>query len=263
MSTLRRAGWIRDTLRWWPISVLIVVVAVAASLVALNARTPMYTATARLAITPLAQFDETFVGTSLIRYAGYPNRTAEAVAAQLGDRAVADAAATALGAGWTGGSVSAAVVLRTADRADGADVVEVSARTPESGRAERLAAAYAQAALSLRGQQIATELDGRIAALAPDVDAHPDDGDASRRLSELRAAHSSGGDPSLRLQDVGRATPVSRLPAALVVVLAAMGGGALAAPTAVVLSRAGRRCAAGSLAHPDRATPAFLLTVRS
>lgn len=77
--------------------VFVAPVAVGASAIALSQRERSYTATAKLLSTPVAQYDETFLGTSLVRDPGDANRTAPTAVELLDSDEVAVASARRLG----------------------------------------------------------------------------------------------------------------------------------------------------------------------
>ena len=74
---------LRAVARRWPVVVLITLGAVLAGCLALAMRDDSYQATANLLVVPLAQSDETFLGTSLIRDSGDASRTPATVAKAL------------------------------------------------------------------------------------------------------------------------------------------------------------------------------------
>jgi capsular polysaccharide biosynthesis protein len=212
---------LRAVARWWPVVLLPAVIAVAAAVWSVNHQMPTYAASTRLVVIPLAQWDETFLGTSLIRDAGDPKTTATTVAALLDTPRVAASAAAAVGGDATPESVGAAVdVVVVPD----SNVVEVRAVSPDPGQAERVSRAFATAAVADRWRTISAELDGRIGALAATTASDPNTGEASARLQTLTVIRQTGLDPTLRMDDTGTATADERLPVAMVVGFAALGG---------------------------------------
>jgi capsular polysaccharide biosynthesis protein len=218
---------------------LIGLVAVAASAVALSRREASYTATATLLITPLAQNDEAFLGTSLLRDSADAIRTAATAAEAVHSRQVDIEAAQELGGGWTAESVRGAVDVTPAANVN---VLLVTARAAKPDLSERLATSFARSTLRVRWRTIVRELDGRIAALtARRPDGAADGGELARELQILRAARQTGTDPTLRLQDTSPAIAARQLPGPVVVVLALLGGLLLGALAAVGFGRLGRR----------------------
>jgi hypothetical protein len=100
---------IRDIVRRWPLVIVLMLIALGAAFWSDSRQVPSYTATTRLVVVPLAQWDETFLGTSLLRDAGDASRTATTVAAELNSVRAATVAADYLGGDWTPDSVAAAV----------------------------------------------------------------------------------------------------------------------------------------------------------
>lgn len=249
-----RAG-LREIARWWLVVLLIGLIAAGASLVQLSGRIPTYSAAVRLVVTPLAQWDETFVGTSLIRDAGDASRTPATVAELLEASPVAAAAAAALGGTWTPEAVAAAVEVGPVDEAN---LVEIVARADDPGAASALAEAYATAAIAQRWQTISAELDARISAIARVTPADPNAGAESQRLQLLRIVRDGGVDPTLQIATRSPAVPDPALPPVVVVGLAGAGGlllGLLVAVAAARLLRA-QRAGAAAGARPSPVDPA-------
>lgn len=227
----------REILRWWPVIVLVALVAVAGSLLALSQRAAEYTAVARLVVVPLVQWDQAFLGTSLARDAGDAGRTAETVAGMLDAPRVAQAAAADLGPDVTPDTVAAAVDVAVLD---GTNLIEVTARGADPVRTGALAEAFAAAVVADRWRTIAGELDARIALLAATTRPVDTGREAEQWLVQLRVVRAGGVDPTMRVDSTTPAAPVPRLPAAAVIALAAAGGlfvGALAAAGIAVLVR--------------------------
>lgn len=220
-TTPRAAIRVRDVLRWWPVVVLTVAAAVLACLPTLASRTPEYTAGTRLLVAPLAQWDETFLGTSLSRYAGDAGRTTATVAAQLDTDRVADATARQLGPGWTSGTVAADVDVTGGE---GADLIDIVARADDPATARRLADTFTSVALADRWTTISTELTKRIELMTPRTSTDPNAGEASLQLQLVRLVLESGVDPTLRVDSVMPPALVPQLPAAAILGLAGVGG---------------------------------------
>ena len=237
-GTPASVGAFREIVRRWPVVLLVALVAVAAGAIAASARESSYAARARLVITPLAQQNETFLGTSLIRDAGDANRTASTLATTMDSGEVERATADRLGGGWTANSVHDAVTVKPV--AD-SNVVEIEARAGDSAIASRVASSFAEATLDVRWDKIAAELGERISALEALTDAASDAGGFARDREILAATLRGGIDPTLSLQ--GDAPRVSKegLSGAVVLGLALVGGLFLGALAALGLARLGRR----------------------
>ena len=77
------------------VAVTLAAIVVAAALLAM--RTPTFTSTAQLLVTPLPQDDSAFLGTSLVRDSTDPTRTMQTAAALVASPAAAQRAARQLG----------------------------------------------------------------------------------------------------------------------------------------------------------------------
>lgn len=212
---------LRDVARWWPLILVPVVLAVGAAAWSAGQQTENYTASTRLVVVPLAQWDETFLGTSLIRDAGDAKSTATTVAALLDTPRQAGVAAEYLGGDWSPASVDAAVKVAVLPESN---VIEVQAHSVDARLAEQLSEGFAKAALADRWKTISAELDTRIAALSVTTSADPNSGEASTRLQTLTVIRQSGSDPTLRSDSTAKAVPDDRLPIAAVIAAAAVGG---------------------------------------
>lgn len=229
---------LREVVRRWPVVLVVTLAAVAAGLLALSRREDSYTATARLAITPLAQNDETFLGTGLVRDAGDAARTPATVAERIDSRAVATETARRVGGGASADSVRGDVDV---EPVPDTNVVEVKARADEPDRAVGLANAFARSTLRVRWRSIAPQLDRRIAALDARRAADPDGAELARERAILAAVRRSGTDPTLTLEETRPARSADALPAAAVILLALVGGLLLGALAAVGMARFGQR----------------------
>jgi uncharacterized protein involved in exopolysaccharide biosynthesis len=232
---------VRDVLRWWPLVVLPAVIAIAAALWSVSQQPSSYTATTKLMVHPLAQWDETFLGTSLLRDGGDAKITAATAASSLDSRRSAATAAASIGDGWTPEAIDSAVEVSAVPETN---VVEVTAHSSDPKVAARLAEDYPKAVLAERWRTISTELDTRIAALSVTTAADPNAGEASTRLQTLTIIRQAGADPTLRIDSPGAAVEDKRLPATAMVALAAIGGAAVGLVCAMAAARLRRRPAA-------------------
>ncbi|MDT5016986.1 MAG: hypothetical protein QOD39_3146 [Mycobacterium sp.] len=235
----------RSVLRWWPLIVLPAIIAVAAAIWTVSQQAPSYTAVTRLMVVPLAQWDETFLGTSLVRDSGDATATAKTTAALLDSQRTATAAAARMGEGWTPEAIDRAVKVSAVP---GTNVVEIAAHSPDPKVAPQISEDFAKAVLAARWETISAELDARIAAVSAITAPDPNAGDASSRLQTLTLVRQAGVDPTLRIDATSAAVEDPQLPVVVVVGLAALGGavlGLLCAMAAVQLRR--RRLA------PDKA----------
>jgi capsular polysaccharide biosynthesis protein len=229
---------LRDVLPRWPLVLLIGLAAAAASTIAVSRREPSYTATAKLLITPVAQYDETFLGTSLIRDAGDANRTAPTAAQMLRSAEISIESARRLGGGWTAESVREAVDVKPVSNTN---LLAIRAGASEGAVAERLAAVYATSAFAVRWRTITRELADRIAALEARPGSRRNAGDLARKVGILEATRRGGRDPTLGLLGVNDAVADNQVPGLVVAVLALLGGLFLGGLAAVGIGRSGRR----------------------
>ena len=243
---------IRDVARWWPLILLPAVITVSGAMWSVSHQTPTYTASTRLVVVPLVQWDETFIGTSLIRDAGDAKSTATTVTATLDTPRAAAVAAQYLGDDWTPEAVDSAIhVVVVPD----SNIVDVQAHSTDPRQAERVSEGFAKAILADRWQTISTELDTRIAALAVTTAADPNTGEASARLQTLTVIRQAGTDPTLRFDSTTAAVADERLPVAAVVGLAAVGGLFVGTLCAVAMTRLRRRALPDTAESPAAAQP--------
>lgn len=242
----------RDLLRWWPVLLAAMGVALISAIWAHEHAAPSYTATTKLAVVPLPQWDETFLGTDLVRDSGDATRTATTVAAQLSSQHFATAAARYLGGDWTPEAVAGAVVITAEEQTN---IVDIAARAADPDAAQALASGFTAAVMADRWQTISEQVAQRMATLAADPlttvgdqqGSNPAAADHTARLRTLAVVRDSKSDPTLRVTASGTAvrTPQMSLPAT--VLLAALGGlfvGALAAAALEMLSRRKSRSSA-------------------
>ena len=154
-------------------------------------RTPTYTATSEILVSPLSFGDTTYVGLpGVIREStGDPTRAVQTAAAMIGSASAAALAARRLGTDWNAGRVRASV---TVTPLGGTNVLAVAATANEAGRAARVADTFTQAALEEHRQALAQQAPALIAGLesAP--------GPPSPRIGSLQAV-SHGMDPTFSL----------------------------------------------------------------
>ena len=235
----------RSVLRWWPLIVLPAVIAVAAALWSISQQPPSYTAVTRLVVVPLVQWDEIFLGTSLVRDGGDANSTAKTTAELLDSQRAATIAAKYIGDGWTPAAVDRAVKVSAVQDTN---VIEIAAHSPDPKAAQRISEDFAKGILADRWQTISAELDARIAAVAAITPPDPNAGEASTRLQTLTLIRQGGADPTLRIDATGVAVEDPRLPVPVVVGLAALGGVAVGLLCAIAAAQLRRR-------HPARDEP--------
>jgi capsular polysaccharide biosynthesis protein len=222
----------------WPLVLLVALASVVAAMIASSVRDGPYTAKLRLLITPIAQQDERFLGTSLIRDSGDAARTAATVAESLTSRKVEAETARRLGGDWSATSVRDAVdVTPVID----ANLVEIAAQAVDPKLASRLATTFAAATLNVRWGVIAAEIADRVAVLDDLRETTADDGGLGRDRDILAAALRGGKDPTLRLQDGAPTVSADAPSTPVVTVLALVGGLFLGGLAAVAIGLVRRR----------------------
>ncbi len=247
---------IRELARWWPLILVPTLIALAAAIWSVSQQQPTYTATTRLQVAPLSQYDETFLGTSLVRDAGDAKRTAITLAALLDSHQAATAAATQLGSSWTPQAVEDAIRISAVQNAN---LIDIAADTGDPDSAVRVSEAFAKATVEGRWRVIAAELDGRIATLTAAVKESAL-GETATRLQTLKVIREAGADPTLRLGPTTSAVQNAHQPAVVVLGLAAAGGLFIGVLAALGMTRWRRRPhdgnGAGSTPIPEKA-PAY------
>ena len=229
----------RNLLQWLPLIIVAAVIAAAAAFWSVSHQTPSYTAVTRLAVIPLAQWDETFLGTSLLRDGGDAKTTATTTAELLDSRQSATTAAADMANGWTPEAVDRAIQVTAMPDTN---VIEVAAHSPDPKEAQRVSEDFSRAVLAERWRTISTELDARIAAISVTTVPDPNAGEASTRLQTLNLIRQSGADPTLRIESTGAAVEDQRLSIAVVLGLAALGGSVVGLLCALAAARLrGRR----------------------
>jgi capsular polysaccharide biosynthesis protein len=230
---------LREILRWWPLVLVVTLCAAGGAIWSQSRQTPSYTATTTLSVVPLAQWEETFLGTSLVRDSGDATRTAATAAAELNTRRAATVAADYLGNGWTPDSVAAAVKVSPADSTN---IIEVVAQSNDADEVVKLAEGFAEANLADRWRKIAAELDARIALInGAGVVAGPNADQVLARLQTLKMVRATGSDPTVTIDSTTLAVLEKRMPAWAFVALATAGGLCIGLLAAICMARLPRR----------------------
>lgn len=208
---------------------LTTIAAVAVAVALLATRTPTFTSTAQLLVTPLPQDDRTFLGTSLLRDSTDPTRTMQTAAALAASPAAAQRAARQLRIDWR--SVEQSVNVQPLGESS---ILSVAASSPTAEGAAQLANAYAQSVLSVRADEVQRQVDAMIQALGSNP--RPTSGDRAQ-LAELTAVRDRG-DPTLLLSQPAQEPPsASGAPARLVLGLATIAGFTLGSIAALLMLR--------------------------
>jgi capsular polysaccharide biosynthesis protein len=239
---------IREIVRWWPLLTVVTLIAVGAAIWSGSGQAPSYTATTRLVVVPLAQFDELFLGTSLVRDAGDPTRTGATVAAQLNSSRAASVTADYMGSGWTPESVAAAVKV---SNIEGTNLLQIVARSADADTAAKLSETFAEATLADRWKTISAQLGARIDVITNSTVVIPENGETqatfrmsnevAARLETLKMVRDTGSDPTLRVDSTSPAVPSKQLPIWLIIGLATAGGLFVGLLAAIGMARLRRR----------------------
>jgi capsular polysaccharide biosynthesis protein len=237
-GTPARSGAAREIADRWPLVLLVALATVVAAMIVSSVREGSYTAKVRLVITPLAQQDERFLGTSLIRDSGDASRTATTVAESMDSREVDAETARRLGGDWSASSVHGAVDIKPVVDAN---LVEIAAQAAEPELASRVATTFANSTLDVRWRRIADEIDERIATLDDLRDTTSDEGGLDRDRDVLATALRGGKDPTLRLQVSAPTVSADAVPTPVVAVLALVGGLFLGSLAALAIGLTWRR----------------------
>lgn len=255
---------LRDTIRWWPLLLATTVVALGAAWWSHEHAVPTYVATTKVVVVPLPQWDETFLGTDLVRDSGDATRTAATAAVELQSDRYVRATADYLGGDWSVDSVADSVKVLAPDETN---IIEITARSADPDKAEKLSSGYATAMMADRWQRISAQLDSRIAALSSGSlmaagdpqGTNPTASEQAARLRTITTVRESQADPTLRVGMTSPPERIAQLPLAAVLLLAGFGGlvvGVLAAAAFNHLrSRKDRPMAASPLAASPIAAP--------
>jgi Mrp family chromosome partitioning ATPase/capsular polysaccharide biosynthesis protein len=199
----------------------------------LAVRDTSYESSASLLVSPVAQDDPLLLGLPVIRDSpGEPTRSMQTAASLVETPAIATAAATALGNGWTPARVASAVEVEPQGQSN---ILSITATGSSSEESAQIATEYARAALAVRKQTLATAATGALEALPSDSTSTSD---SFASVADRRAALESirdNGDPSLLLSQEGPPGEKTGPSSILVLMLALFGGAALGIAAAIVL----------------------------
>ncbi|ORA26996.1 hypothetical protein [Mycobacterium aquaticum] len=244
---------IREIARWWPLVVAVTLIAVCGGVWSSSRHVSTYTATTRVVLATLPQWEDTFIGTSLLHESGDVERTTATAAAILSSRRAATLAAEYLGGDWTPDSVAEAV--KVAPLQD-ANVIEIVAKARQPALAAKIAEGYAKATMQDRWRTISAELDKRIAAMSAEIAAGPPDSshvrDAYTALRTIQLIRSGDFDPTMKIDSTSAPVEVAQMSTMSTAAVAAAGGlcvGVFAAIGAALLRRRMGQPAASSPQH--------------
>jgi len=191
-------------------------------------------------VSPVSASDPSFIGTGAVIDSGDPARTVQTAAALIDSPQAADAAARAMGPGWSGPGIAGSTSVSPRGQSS---VLAVTARASSAARAARLADTFARAAVETRGRIVQRNIAARVSAVQARVDrlshtvpaTSPELQGLATQLGELRAAQDTGGDPSLSVSQqaqLGSATGASKV---LILLIAALAGFALGSIAALAI----------------------------
>lgn len=240
-----KQGWLQRIMRRWPLLVGGMMIALGGALWSYEHEVPMYTATTTIVVVPLPQWDETFLGTDLVRDSGDATRTATTLAAELKSRRYANVAARELGGDWTAEKVTEAVTVTTSGETN---IIEVVAKAADPDTARRVASGFVDAVTTARWETISSQLESRITALSRGSlaslgDQQGTNSAASVEIARLRTlgfVRDSHIDPTLRVDSSSLPVPDPQMSLPITVIIAALGGlfvGALASAAVDFLRR--------------------------
>jgi capsular exopolysaccharide synthesis family protein len=176
--------------RWWVV-VALILVTVGAAVLGMSLRSPSYTATARILVTPFPQqADSTLASIRIVRDSGDGARNLLTATALLSSSQNATVAAQRLGDGTSATELADAVEV---EAAGGSDLIAVSATEDSPERAAEVANAYAAAALAVRDRDVRQQ-----AELALNAIEGRDDAGLEVPREQLRSLRDQG-DPTLSL----------------------------------------------------------------
>lgn len=217
-------------------------IALVAAIAWTSVRSTTYEASATLLVTPLPQEDETFLGLEMIRDSGDPTRTVQTAATLVESNPAAARVAAKLGRDWDAERVLGAVSVNPVGESN---VLAITASADSAGEATRIADLFARAALRSRAAILSDQASREIARLRVQLAEAPKNSSSEERISEqigqLETVETHG-DPTLTLSE--KATPPTSptgTSAAVIVVLALLGGFALGSGAAVLLEMTRRQ----------------------
>ncbi len=213
---------------------LFMLAALAGSIAILQLRSPTYTASAKLLVTPVDRGEAAVLGLPLIQELGDPTRTIETAASIVQTQAIAAAAAEVMGAPWTAERVLDAVVVAPLGQTN---VLAVKATDDSAADAAKLADAYANAVIQVRTAQLQERIDRAIGEIEADLAAPslpaPSVDVLQQRLSDLRLMR-VGGDPTIAVSESASIPQSETGPPSVLIVLIALLAAAVLAPGAAL-----------------------------
>lgn len=216
---------------WLSVAWLTVFTAVVA-LVMISGTSRTYEASASVLVSPASASDPSFIGTGAVIDSGDPARTVETAAALIDSPEAADAAAQAMGPGWSGPGIAGSTSVTPRGQSS---VLAVTARASSAARAARLADTFARAAVETRARIVQRNIASRISTVQKRIArlsrtlpaTSPELQTLATQLGELQAAQDTGGDPTLSVSQQAQPGSATGAPKWLIVLIAALAGFAL------------------------------------
>ena len=222
--------------------ILVTLAAIAAAVAWTVLRTPSYSATAEMLVTPVAQEDQTFLGLPVLRDSGDPTRSVQTAANQIHSSAAAVRTAEKLGGDWTRNKVLEAIEVTPEGESN---ILAVTAKADSARESARLANTFVNSALEAR-REVLTEqagpqlerLDALKDDLGPDTEALAN---VTERINALQKVRTDG-DPTIGISQLANEPEkASGLPLPMIVILAALAGFTLGSGGALLLELTERR----------------------
>lgn len=219
--------------------VLVTLATILSAVLWLTLRSESYEATAQMLVTPLPQDDQTFLGLQLLRDSGDPTRTVQTAATLVESQQAADRAAQQLGRGWTGEEVLSRIEVEPQGESN---VLAVAGTGSSSEEATRVANEFANAAVAIRNEDLASQIEAAIARLTTrlEIQRGNQTDEQTARLEQLEAVRSEG-DPTLALSQPAIEGAAVGAGKSVVLFLALLAGLALGSVAAILMEMADRR----------------------
>jgi capsular exopolysaccharide synthesis family protein len=247
LSSTRQEGALEPYLRalsaHWRLVLAVTAAALLGAIFWVSARTPDYSASAQLLVTPVDATDTTFEGVDVLRGdSGDTTRTVQTAAALIESPEAASATARRVGHGQTRSTVETAVEVVTKGETN---ILSVTAKAEDPKLAAQLANSYAASALAERGGAIRRQVQQKLVAQRRTLASGQLSGDAAAQLADsverLRSA-ATAGDPAFTFSQRA-VVPTASIgtPAWLIIGLALIAGFTLGTGAALILELTNRR----------------------
>jgi Mrp family chromosome partitioning ATPase/capsular polysaccharide biosynthesis protein len=232
LSEQAGGNYLRIIRRHWLSVVWLTVSTAVIAFVLVMGTTRSYEASASVLVSPVSASDPSFIGTGAVIDSGDPARTVQTAAALIDSPQAADAAARAMGPGWSGPGIAGSTSVAPRGQSS---VLAVTAKASSAALSARLADTFARAAVETRARivqrNIASRIvtvQNRIARLSRTVPTtSPELQTLTTQLGELQAAQDTGGDPTLSVSQQAEPGSATGSPKWLIVLIAGLAGFAI------------------------------------